>query len=738
MDRKATGELIARRRKAMGLTQKNLAEKIGVTNKAVSKWENGEGLPDVGLLSALAEALDISVDALLKGETAERRVNIVPVKTDDTDWKMSFSAEEPLLPRQEENRKQAVSILFVIAVVCLYFSFDTSALWSHIVELIGSLFFLIGFCCCRGENEEFQKGYRYAKCYTLYKAGSTVWKASVFMLYTKVFLILDLVIDLALKLCLLYRLMEGSQLLNEKAERFLRSRQDQGVWIAAVIYVWVAMLRFWAPEACHISIAMAGFALIVGFLAFRVWEGMQIWRNNPECRLPKAVGLAKPVLLWSVSTALCALAIGGMTFALHWSREIVKTEQQGEVLETEAQEIRGRLLDGGFPLNFLQYFDEAELLRYKNVKQVVTDKVSDSVTVVYCYLDDGTCRAAGFYRNYADEDGHEIKMEREEYTFVGDCDTDILEKTLEVYALYEKDGYLERAEPEKEKEYSSLAQYRLECPEENRIGEQELGVLSYEVLNKGSYVVTYRLGNPGYDSKCTYFTYVLPAKAEERLWVYHQYRNAEFTFPFTGPMAAEVDHICTVERVVRWNIQADLNGKKASEVVETLSGFLYSHWVNITCVEIAKLDLDASGRYQGGGLSVRFRSEAENEIIVQNFSDILGEENTFLYVEQRYPDSDTDRIAWEQMLSLRDCINILKWLPFQEIPIDAAGIRLSSGTENIPAEEKGHCYWYDSSKVKLKPVKAGLLLLHPLTFRDSRGEIWAFAAGNQIGTHKIV
>ena len=90
------------------------------------------------------------------------------------------------------------------------------------------------------------------------------------------------------------------------------------------------------------------------------------------------------------------------------------------------------------------------------------------------------------------------------------------------------------------------------------------------------------------------------------------------------------------------------------------------------------------------------------------------------------------------MLSLRDCINILKWLPFQEIPIDAAGIRLSSGTENILAEEKGHCYWYDSAKVKLKPVKAGFLLLHPLTLRDSRGEIWAFAAENQVGTHKIV
>ena len=50
MDNKKTGQLIARRRKAAGLTQKELAERLGVTNKAVSKWETGGGLPDVGML----------------------------------------------------------------------------------------------------------------------------------------------------------------------------------------------------------------------------------------------------------------------------------------------------------------------------------------------------------------------------------------------------------------------------------------------------------------------------------------------------------------------------------------------------------------------------------------------------------------------------------------------------------------------------------------------------------------
>ena len=68
MDNNKTGQLIARRRKAVGLTQRELAERLGVTNKAVSKWETGGGLPDVGMLKDLCRILEISVDELLDGE----------------------------------------------------------------------------------------------------------------------------------------------------------------------------------------------------------------------------------------------------------------------------------------------------------------------------------------------------------------------------------------------------------------------------------------------------------------------------------------------------------------------------------------------------------------------------------------------------------------------------------------------------------------------------------------------
>lgn len=63
-----TGNLIRTLRQRRGLTQKMLAEQIGVSDKAVSKWERGCGLPDPALLASLAEALNTDADALLRGE----------------------------------------------------------------------------------------------------------------------------------------------------------------------------------------------------------------------------------------------------------------------------------------------------------------------------------------------------------------------------------------------------------------------------------------------------------------------------------------------------------------------------------------------------------------------------------------------------------------------------------------------------------------------------------------------
>ena len=73
MDRYVTGAVIRRLREEKKMTQEELANKIFVSAKAVSKWETGQGFPDISLLEPLAGALGISVLELLSGEDVQNR-----------------------------------------------------------------------------------------------------------------------------------------------------------------------------------------------------------------------------------------------------------------------------------------------------------------------------------------------------------------------------------------------------------------------------------------------------------------------------------------------------------------------------------------------------------------------------------------------------------------------------------------------------------------------------------------
>lgn len=73
MDRYVTGAAIRDLREAKGMTQEELAARVHVSGKAVSKWETGRGFPDVSLLEPLAKALGLSVIELLSGEPVRNR-----------------------------------------------------------------------------------------------------------------------------------------------------------------------------------------------------------------------------------------------------------------------------------------------------------------------------------------------------------------------------------------------------------------------------------------------------------------------------------------------------------------------------------------------------------------------------------------------------------------------------------------------------------------------------------------
>ena len=71
MEQERIGRFIAERRRTLGLTQRALAEAMGVSNRTISKWECGEGLPELANILPLCALLGVTADELLRGGSAE-------------------------------------------------------------------------------------------------------------------------------------------------------------------------------------------------------------------------------------------------------------------------------------------------------------------------------------------------------------------------------------------------------------------------------------------------------------------------------------------------------------------------------------------------------------------------------------------------------------------------------------------------------------------------------------------
>lgn len=111
MDHGKTGQFIAACRKSRHLTQKELADRLGVTNKAVSKWETGQGMPDISVLLELGRILGVSVEEILEGEQHARQ--------EDEERNDRFTGEKlhPYTEVPEETikcKKKSKSIIWVI------------------------------------------------------------------------------------------------------------------------------------------------------------------------------------------------------------------------------------------------------------------------------------------------------------------------------------------------------------------------------------------------------------------------------------------------------------------------------------------------------------------------------------------------------------------------------------------------------------------------------------------------
>ena len=143
MDTRKIGRLIAKRRKELQMTQQILADKLSVTNKAVSKWETGQGVPDVSLLKSLANILEITVDELLDGEeeetfTLDNSFETITLTKDDY---FHYIKEEQFYKRRLRVFVFLVSVLCFCGGIALK---DSYRYLGHHFDIIGLVMILCG------------------------------------------------------------------------------------------------------------------------------------------------------------------------------------------------------------------------------------------------------------------------------------------------------------------------------------------------------------------------------------------------------------------------------------------------------------------------------------------------------------------------------------------------------------------------------------------------------------------
>lgn len=114
MDAQKFGTFIAQCRKEKGMTQSELAAKIMVTDKAVSRWERGKGFPDINLLLPLAEALEVSVFELMHSERQKEKAQLFQ---DDT---VIVHLMENAVEMNKQNKQQD-RIIACISCITMFF-----------------------------------------------------------------------------------------------------------------------------------------------------------------------------------------------------------------------------------------------------------------------------------------------------------------------------------------------------------------------------------------------------------------------------------------------------------------------------------------------------------------------------------------------------------------------------------------------------------------------------------------
>ena len=141
MDQIKIGKFIQEKRKEKGITQSELAEKLNITERAISKWENGICMPDVGTIPELCEILNITINDLFSGEVVNMKNNEKRLEENLMEMaRQKEEADKRLLNLEWIIGILACTVLFGGLLVASYVEMET---YLRVIIIVGSVIILL-------------------------------------------------------------------------------------------------------------------------------------------------------------------------------------------------------------------------------------------------------------------------------------------------------------------------------------------------------------------------------------------------------------------------------------------------------------------------------------------------------------------------------------------------------------------------------------------------------------------
>ncbi len=141
MNQEKIGKFIAENRKLKKMTQAQLAEKLGVSDRSVSKWENGRCMPDLSLFEPLCTELGITINELLSGEKIKQEEYKQVLEKNIVN---AIDYSKKAIEKEKAKISYIIMITGILISLSAFIIFSPESSWSSIYSIIGILIFIIG------------------------------------------------------------------------------------------------------------------------------------------------------------------------------------------------------------------------------------------------------------------------------------------------------------------------------------------------------------------------------------------------------------------------------------------------------------------------------------------------------------------------------------------------------------------------------------------------------------------